>query len=269
MSLPLFIVDAFTEKPFAGNPAAVCLLDAERPDAWLQAVAAEMNLSETAFLLPRGEGFHLRWFTPQVEVSLCGHATLASAHVLWKRAVVDPALPISFQTQSGTLTATRSDGRIELDFPLLRPEWTGVPNAVVTALGVTPTYAGKSRLDYLIVVESESIVREMEPDFAALAIHAPRGVIVTSRSASPDYDFVSRFFAPAAGIDEDPVTGSAHCCLAAYWSEELGKSKLVGYQASRRGGVVHVRVAGERAILGGNAVTVVRGKLAEGVGRLG
>jgi PhzF family phenazine biosynthesis protein len=202
-------------------------------------------------------------------VSLCGHATLASAHVLWERAIVDPASPIFFETQSGTLTAARRDGRIELDFPLHRPEWKGVPDAVVAALGVTPTYAGKSRLDYLIVVESKSNVRGIVPDFAALATHAPRGVIVTSRSASPEYDFISRFFAPAAGIDEDPVTGSAHCCLAAYWSEQLGKSELVGYQASRRGGVVHVRVAGERAILGGNAVTVVRGELAEGVDSLG
>ena len=263
MSLPLFFVDAFTEKPFAGNPAAVCLLDAPRPDAWLQAVAAEMNLSETAFLLRERDGFSLRWFTPKVEVSLCGHATLASAHVLWERGVVDRDAAISFETLSGTLTATRRAGQIELDFPLHRPEWAGIPEAIVDALGVTPIYAGKSRLDYLLVVESEAAVRDVKPDFAALAVHAPRGVIVTSRARSAEYDFISRFFAPAAGIDEDPVTGSAHCCLAAYWSEQLGKSELVGYQASSRGGVVRVRVAGERAILGGNAITIVRGELVQ------
>ena len=261
MTWPIFIVDAFHLGPFTGNPAAVCLLDRDRPDAWRQSVAAEMNLSETAFVLPGGDALGLRWFTPKVEVSLCGHATLAAAHTLWEQDRVGKNAPIGFETLSGRLTATRRGELIELDFPLHPPEPADVPGAVLDALGVTARFTGKSRLDYLVEVESAEIVRELQPDFAALARDVPRGVIVTSRADSSDYDFVSRFFAPAAGIHEDPVTGSAHCCLAAFWRDRLGKDEMVGFQASPRGGVVRVRVKGNRAILGGAAATVMRGEL--------
>jgi PhzF family phenazine biosynthesis protein len=261
MSIPLFHVDAFTDKPFGGNPAAVCILPDQRPDAWMQQVAAEMNLSETAFVEKQGNGFRLRWFTPKVEVDLCGHATLASAHVLWEEGHAQPYEIIHFHTRSGVLTATRNAGIIELDFPLIPEEPAASPPGLAEALGVKPRYVGKGRFDYLIEVDSEEILRKLAPNFRPLASLPIRGLIVTSRSAWPEFDFVSRFFAPGAGIDEDPVTGSAHCCLAAYWRKHLNKDSFVAYQASARGGVVRVRVSGERAVLGGQAVTVSKGLL--------
>jgi PhzF family phenazine biosynthesis protein len=262
MSTPLFQVDAFTDRPFAGNPAAVCLLPGPRDAAWLQSVAAEMNLSETAFLHLGGEGFRLRWFTPTVEVDLCGHATLASAHVLWETGLLAPDEGARFFTRSGLLTAERREEWIELDFPAEPAAAAEAPPGLVEALGVTPRCVGRNRMDYLVEAESEAVVRSLEPDLALLRTVSARGVIVTSRAAKRTvYDFVSRFFAPQSGIDEDPVTGSAHCCLGPYWSERLGKNDLVGYQASARGGVVRVRVGGERVILGGQAVTVLRGEL--------
>jgi PhzF family phenazine biosynthesis protein len=261
MSLPIFHVDAFTDKPFAGNPAAVCLLDGERPDGWMQQLAAEMNLSETAFVRPQNDGFRLRWFTPKIEVELCGHATLASAHILWQEGHAAPGETIRFHTRSGVLTAARADGLIELDFPLVPEQPAEPPAELAGALGVAFIYVGKGRFDYLLEIESEAVLRSLTPNFERLRSLPVRGLIVTSRSSRPAFDFVSRFFAPGAGIDEDPVTGSAHCCLAAYWRKKLHKETFVAYQASARGGVVRVRIRGDRAILGGQAVTVSKGEI--------
>ena len=261
MKTTIIQVDAFTAQPFKGNPAAVCLLPEDRDDQWMQAVATEMNLSETAFLLEQGDGYRLRWFTPKVEVDLCGHATLASAHVLWTEGQVSAEEEIHFNTNSGLLKACRRGDLIELDFPLEPESEVAPPPGLLEALGVSAKYVGKNRFDYLVEVESDEELRKVAPDFAQLGRIEVRGVIVTSRSASPQYDFVSRFFAPWAGINEDPVTGSAHCCLGPYWQKRLGRSEFVAYQASARGGVVHVRVEGERTFLGGKAVTVLRGEL--------
>ena len=261
MSHPLFVVDAFTEQPFRGNPAAVCLLCGSKDDAWLQAVAAEMNLSETAFLTKTDDGFRLRWFTPKVEVALCGHATLASAHVLWQTGHAARGEAIRFHTQSGVLTATRSGDDIELDFPVVAEEPAPPPDHLAGALGAPFRYVGRNRFDYLIEVESETTLRKLAPDFALLAKLPVRGVIATSRSTDPAFDFVSRFFAPASGVNEDPVTGSAHCCLASFWRTRLHKDTFRAYQASPRGGVVHLRIAGDRVSLGGRAVTVTHGEL--------
>jgi len=261
MGTPIFTVDAFAEQPFAGNPAAVCILSEARTTPWMQAVAREMNLSETAFLSRQAEGFALRWFTPTVEVDLCGHATLASAHVLWEAGHLPLTGAARFQTRSGLLTATRLGARIEMDFPAEPDEPASTPPELAKALGVTPIYVGRNRFDYLVEVASEGVVRALKPDLASLATLPVRGVIITSRASAPDYDFVSRFFAPGAGIPEDPVTGSAHCCLGPFWRGRLGKDEHVAYQASARGGVVHVKVQEDRVILGGNAVTVLRGEL--------
>jgi PhzF family phenazine biosynthesis protein len=254
-------VDAFSDKPFAGNPAAVCILDQPRDAAWMQNVAMEMNLSETAFLEPVENGFNLRWFTPAVEVDLCGHATLASAHILWETGVLPQLREARFHTRSGLLTATRSGAWIDLDFPATPDRPTPPPADLPHALGVTPLYTGMSRSDYILQVDSEAAVRNLSPNFSLLKMLPVRGVIVTSRATMPGYDFVSRFFAPGAGIDEDPVTGSAHCCLGPFWSQRLHKNDFVAYQASKRGGTVRVRVAGDRVHLQGQAVTVLRGEL--------
>lgn len=268
MSLPIFTVDAFTERPFAGNPAAVCLLDREREAAWMQTLAGEMNLSETAFLRPLGEAWSLRWFTPKAEVALCGHATLAAAHVLWESGRLAPGAPALFDTLSGRLTARRASGEgaaswIELDFPERRERPHADLPELFAALGVTPVYFGKNAYDFFVEVATAEEVRRLTPDFAALAKLPVRGVIVTAAGeANSGFDFVSRFFAPGVGVAEDPVTGSAHCCLAPYWGEKLSKGELVGYQASPRGGTVRVRRQGERVILAGRAVTIVAGTLA-------
>lgn len=261
-AIPCLQVDAFTDRPFAGNPAAVCLLDDERDSQWMQAVAAEMNLSETAFIRPQEDGFELRWFTPAVEVDLCGHATLAAAHVLWSEGVVDSDDIVPFHTRSGELQCARHGDLIEMDFPATVAEPLQADQGLVEALGVEPSWVGGSKYDRLVLVESTQMLRTMRPDFARLRAVPVRGVIVTSASDDQRFDFLSRFFGPAVGIDEDPVTGSAHCCLGPFWSERLGKTEMTAYQASARGGVVHVRVAGERIVLGGNAVTVLRGELA-------
>jgi PhzF family phenazine biosynthesis protein len=260
MTFPIFQVDAFADRPFAGNPAAVCITPGPRDDAWLQAVAGEMNLAETAFLTKEADGFRLRWFTPKLEVALCGHATLASAHVLFQERLVGPDETIRFHTLSGVLTASRKGEEIELDFPLEPDEAIDPPANLAKALGVPLKYVGKNRFDYLVEVNSVGTLKNMTPDFKHLATITNRGVIVTALYDWP-YDFVSRFFAPAAGIDEDPVTGSAHCCLGAYWRRQLGKSEFLAYQASARGGVVRVRVDEKRAYLGGKAVTVLKGEL--------
>jgi predicted PhzF superfamily epimerase YddE/YHI9 len=252
-------IDAFTEQAFKGNPAAVCLLDRERDPEWMQNVAAEMKLSATAFLLPQNGGFSLRWFTPAVEVDLCGHATLASAHALWQEKVLEGEA--RFHTRSGMLTARREGEWTELDFPVTPEQPVEAPPRLLEALGTTPVYAGRNKFDYIIEVESEDAVLTMTPDHAALRRLPVRGIIVTSRASMKGYDFVSRFFAPGSGIDEDPVTGSAHCCLAPFWASRLGKNEFVAYQASPRGGTVRVRLEGDRVKLMGRAVTVFRGEL--------
>jgi PhzF family phenazine biosynthesis protein len=259
--IPCFQIDAFTDRAYTGNPAAVCLLERERDAAWMQAVAAEMNLSETAFVLPRDKTFELRWFTPVLEVELCGHATLAAAHALWEAEIIAPDLPVAFATKSGTLTCTRRDDLIELDFPATPAEPAQAPAGLLEALGVEASFVGKSRFDRFVLIESEQTLRALKPDFTRLRAISMRGVIVTSASEDPGFDFVSRYFAPGSGIDEDPVTGSTHCCLAPLWSERLGKTEMTAYQASRRGGVVQMRMVGDRVILGGRAVTVLRGSL--------
>ena len=261
MGIRAFKVDSFTAEPFAGNPAAVCLLTDTREERWMQAVAREMNLSETAFLLRDAAGFRLRWFTPAVEVALCGHATLASAHVLWEEGILAPAATARFATASGELRAARRGDLIELDFPSKPEEAAEPPANLLEALGVRPVYLGRNAFDYLLLLENEAAVRAVAPDFAVLRKVSVRGVIVTAPASTPGYDFVSRFFAPAVGVDEDPVTGSAHCCLGPFWAARLGKTELSAFQASPRGGAMRVRVAGGRVFLGGRAVTILRGEL--------
>jgi PhzF family phenazine biosynthesis protein len=261
--MELLVVDAFAAEPFRGNPAGVCFLDGEHTDAWMASVAAELKHAETAFLVTRDDGgYGLRWFTPETEVALCGHATLASAHVLWETGQLAPTETARFHTRSGVLTATRRDDWIDLDFPVTPDEPVDPPPpGLVEALGVHPLYVGKSRFDYLVQVADEATLRAVQPDFTRLRTMPGRGVIVTSRGARAEVDFVSRFFAPQSGIDEDPVTGSSHCCLAYYWSRQLGKDRFLAHQISPRGGVLQVRLNGDRVQLGGQAVTVLRGDL--------
>jgi PhzF family phenazine biosynthesis protein len=253
----LFQVDAFTDTPFKGNPAAVCLLDTPQPDDWLQAVAGEMNLSETAFLRPRGDRYELRWFTPTMEVELCGHATLASAHVLWETGACRADRAVAFETRSGTLRARRAGDWIELDFPATPEREASCNIDLERALGAAPAYVGKSKFDFLVEMAGEQAVRDLAPDLVLLQQAQARGVIVTARADGGDHDFVSRFFAPQSGVPEDPVTGSAHCCLAPFWGRRLGKQEMVGFQASARGGIVRVRLQNDRVTLGGRAVTVL------------
>jgi PhzF family phenazine biosynthesis protein len=266
MPLTLLTVDAFTDEPFRGNPAGVCFLDAPRPEPWMQLVAAEMNLSETAFLLPQGDAYRLRWFTPTTEVPLCGHATLASAHALWTTGRLPPEGEARFDTVSGRLTARRDDGRIAMDFPALPVSPATLPARIRGALGAAPRVVARTQRsqeqNFLLEYDSEREVRELRPDFAPLR-EVSDGVIVTARAASAGagYDFVSRYFAGCFGIDEDPVTGSAHCSLVPYWAERLGRQQLVGFQASKRGGRVGGALRGDRVTLTGHAVTVLRGEL--------
>ena len=259
-NVPYFVIDAFAQRPFEGNPAAVCLLSAPADAKWMQLVAREMNLSETAFVSPRGAGFDLRWFTPTVEVDLCGHATLASAHALWNHGVSGASATLKFFTRSGELNARRDGDWIALDFPSTPAMEVEPPVELARGLGLIPSWVGQSRFDYLCELESEAEVRALAPDMALFAKIETRGVIVTARS-SGDFDFVSRFFAPNAGVPEDPVTGSAHCTLGPYWAERLGKTDLVAWQASQRGGLVKVSVRGERVLLSGRAITIAEGRL--------
>jgi PhzF family phenazine biosynthesis protein len=263
--IPVHQVDAFTSEPFRGNPAAVCLLGGPRDAEWMQQVAAEMNLYEKAFLFRKGDAFELRWFTPAVEVPLCGHATLASAHVLWETGELAPGRDAVFRTKSGELRATRRNDAMELDFPAGLLEEAELPKNVGKALGVAPVAVrviakqlGED--NYLVELASESAVRGLIPNLDPLREPGSPGVIVTA-SSSGEYDFVSRYFVPWAGIDEDPVTGSAHCSLAPYWGERLGKTKMTGFQASARGGVVGVEIDGDRVRLTGQAITTLRGVL--------
>jgi PhzF family phenazine biosynthesis protein len=256
------IVDVFTNSPFKGNPAAVCILKEPRDDGWRQDVAREMNLSETAFLEKRADGgYTLRWFTPAVEVDLCGHATLASAHILWESGELAAWQKALFHTRSGILSAVKQGDWIEMDFPSEPEKPSDAPAELLEALGVKPLYTGRNRFDYLIEVEQEDTVRRINPDMTRLKKVDMRGVIVTGRSRSADYDFVSRFFAPAVGVDEDPVTGSAHCCLGPYWGGKLGKTSLMASQVSLRGGILRVGLKGDRVLIGGQAVTVIRGEI--------
>jgi PhzF family phenazine biosynthesis protein len=255
-------VDAFTPTPFAGNPAAVCVLPAPAPEPWMRHVALEMNLSETAFLSPQDGGYNLRWLTPAIEVDLCGHATLGAAHVLWQDGHLPEGKQARFHTRSGLLTADRRGEWIEMDFPVKLAAPAEAPAELLPALGATARFVGRNVFDYLVEVESEEVLRSLAPDHSRLRKLPVRGVIVTARGKQGgEFDFVSRFFAPGSGIDEDPVTGSAHTALAPYWAAKLGKSEMTGYQASARGGVVKVRLEGDRVILGGQAVTVMTGEL--------
>ncbi len=259
----IFYVDAFTDKAFGGNPAAVCVLNEGYDESWMQNVAHEMNLSETAFLHAQEDGYDLRWFTPSVEVDLCGHATLASAHILWESGFLSPKEQARFHTRSGLLKAERKGEWIELNFPATPDQSTSAPSGLEEALGVPLLYIGKSKFDFLVEVDKEQTVRSLEPDFRLLEKVKARGIIVTSQATSTDYDFVSRFFAPSVGINEDPVTGSAHCCLGPFWSKRLCKKELAAYQASKRGGVLRVRVADERVYISGKAITVLNGELSD------
>ncbi len=260
MSQRIVQIDAFTNRPFSGNPAAVCLMEGPADDSWMQNVAAEMNLAETAFLYPIETGYHLKWFTPEVEVELCGHATLASAFLLFIDRIVDLDTTINFQTLSGELTASLDGDNVTLDFPSKPPTDCDPPEGLIKAIGATPIYVGMSMFDMIVELQSENDVRSLQPDFGLLKQIDVRGLIVTAQGES-EYDCVSRFFAPRVGINEDPVTGSAHCVLAPYWAGKLGKEKLLAYQASKRGGEVRLQLKGERVLLLGQAVITMRGEL--------
>jgi predicted PhzF superfamily epimerase YddE/YHI9 len=255
-------VDAFTDRPFRGNPAAVCVLDRPRPDDWLAAVAREMNLSETAFLERRADGWSLRWFTPAVEVELCGHATLASAHALWEAGLAAPDETLRFHTRSGKLTARRDPAGVILDFPAEPAIAQPPPAGLLDALGMARAEAtARNRFDWLVQADTATQVRGLQPDMAELARIETRGVVVTALADDDSHDFVSRWFGPRVGVNEDPVTGSAHCCLGPWWATRLGRDQLRGYQASARGGTVGVHVRAGRVELIGQAVTVLRGEL--------
>lgn len=264
--MKIYHVDAFTDKMFSGNPAAVCILPLPKDEAWMQNVAGEMNLSETAFMARQDDGFNLRWFTPKREVDLCGHATLASAHVLWETGILPPDKEVRFFTKSGLLTAVRKNDFIELNFPSEEDRETSAPKELIEGLKVMPKYVGKNRMDYIVEVESEEIVKALNPDYELLKRLDARGVMVTSISNTNGIDFVSRFFAPAYGIPEDPVTGSAHCCLGPYWKRRLNKNELTAFQASERGGFLKVRVEKDRVFISGKAVTVFCAELRENIG---
>lgn len=263
MGAPLYLVDAFTDKAFAGNPAAVCVLEKPAETKWMQQLAAEMNQAETAFVWPEPHGYRLRWFTPKMEVELCGHATLASAHVLWQTSRLGADQAVRFLTCSGVLTAVQAREGILMDFPALPPKPCTVPPGLLEALGATGRlrHIGAVGVNQLVEADGEKTLRALQPDMRKLAGVRTLGAIVTCETTLPGVDFLSRFFAPGAGIDEDPVTGSAHCGLGPYWGGRLHKTELVGYQVSQRGGIVRVGLRGERVLLGGQAVTVLRGEL--------
>jgi PhzF family phenazine biosynthesis protein len=259
--MTIYQIDAFTDRPFSGNPAAVCLLPYPIENALMQAIAAEMNLSETAFLLQQSDDFELRWFTPALEVDLCGHATLASAHMLWETGVLPPDTLARFHTRSGLLSARRLSEGIELNFPAQPAERVSPPQDLVEALGFIPVDTGHNGSDYLVVAETEDQVKTLNPDFAMLREIDMRGVIVTARSSDSFIDFISRFFAPGAGIDEDPVTGSAHCSLTPYWARRLGRDRMHALQVSRRGGELDVELRGDRVSIAGRAVLYLEGTI--------
>jgi PhzF family phenazine biosynthesis protein len=263
MTHPLYLVDAFAEEPFQGNPAAVCVLTAEAAgcgDGWFQKVAAEMNQAETAFLLANRDGWGLRWFTPVKEVDLCGHATLASAHILWETKRHKSDDPIVFTTRSGKLICRKTAMGITMDFPSEPAAECTAPPELLAGLGAPLLFVGRNRMDYIALLDSEQTLRDLQPDMSMLARVSTRGIIVTAKSADR-FDFVSRAFFPLLGVPEDHVCGSAHCCLGPFWRQRLGKDDLLAYQASQRGGIVHVRCSDDRVMLSGRAVTIVRGEL--------
>jgi len=263
MPTPIYVVDAFASAPFRGNPAGVVITDQPLAPALMRGIAAEMKHSETAFVVRQDDGWSLRWLTPVAEVDLCGHATLATAHVLWETGRVPADQTIRFSTRSGVLSARNVDGaRIELDFPALTVSAPTTPVDLGPALGVPVLETWQTRHDMLVLTSSEKIVREAKPDMRALALLPVRGVILTARCDDRTVDFVSRFFAPAVGVDEDPVTGSAHCALGPFWSARLGRASLTGAQLSERGGMIDVETVGERVKLRGRAITILRGELA-------
>ena len=257
-------VDAFANEAFKGNPAGVCVLNGPAPEGWMQNVAMELNLPETAFVWPEGLGsdMRIRWFNPQSEVELCGHATLAAAHVLFEQGGFGPESEICFLSLSGELAARRlAGGWLELDFPATPPEEGPPPEGLAEAVGMEPVWAGMSRFDCLLLADSAARVRSLQPDFTALLDVDARGVIVTAPSGEPGLDFISRYFSPTLGINEDPVTGRAHCCLAPFWAERLGRRRMVGYQASPRGGTVRLRLGRSRVYMAGQAVTVLKSEM--------
>ena len=258
--MKFFVVDAFTSKPFSGNPAAVFILEEPISDQLMQQIAFEINLSETAFVVKKGSSFDLRWFTPTKEVDLCGHATLASSHILWEQKILSESEIAEFSTRSGVLTAKKSSDFISMDFP--SDEVKNIDSIdIFKELNLEPTFIGRTSFDYFLEVSSPELVMNYNPMFEIISKLDSRGLIVTSKSNSDSYDFVSRFFAPQSGVPEDPVTGSAHCSLGTYWYRKLGKSDLIGYQASVRGGIVKVKVEENRVILSGSAVTVIKSEL--------
>jgi PhzF family phenazine biosynthesis protein len=258
MSMKLFTVDAFTNRPFTGNPAAVVPLESPLDPHRMQLIAAEMNLSETAFVHRlHHDRFSLRWFTPQVEVDLCGHATLATAHILWQTGQLAPDATAHFETRSGTLTARRlAEDWIELDFPAQLVTPLPLDPHLEKILGHRPIAMAKGGDDLIVELSTPKILRSLHPDFAAIARLPYRGLVVTSISDDSHYDFISRFFAPAVGINEDPVTGSAHCALAPYWSAKFNKTDMLAHQSSPRGGTMRVQLQGPRVKLAGQAVTI-------------
>lgn len=259
MSIPFVQIDAFTDTAFSGNPAVAMILDTMKEDGWLQNAAREMNVSDTAYLVKRNGEYDLRWFTPEAEVDLCGHATLASAHYLWSEKLEDTNSEIIFHSKSGILKAKYINGWIELNFPSEVDSQTEIDETLINALGQKPVYVGKNRMDYIVQLENEDQVKNIKPDLNLLKTINSRGFIVTAQSQSNDYDFISRFFAPNIGINEDPVTGSAHCCLEPFWAKRLNKNEMTGYQASSRGGIVKVRGDNNRTFLLGKAVTILKG----------
>ena len=261
MEIKIFTVDAFTNKAFSGNPAAVCILDHELNDEQMHNIAFEMNLSETAYVLKQKDNYSLKWFTPDSEVDLCGHATLASSHILWEKNIHEGNKTIEFQTRSGILKANKADGKIELDFPIDNERKIEIFDDLIKTLGAEPVYLGRTKWSYLAEMDSEETVRSIKPDFALMETLEAWGLMITARSSSKDFDFVSRFFAPRKGVMEDPVTGSAHCALGPYWMKKLQKNNLKAYQASKRGGILGITIDGDRVKLTGSAVTVLEGKL--------
>ena len=259
--MDVFIVDTFTNRPYSGNPAAVCIIEKPLVDELMQSIASELNLSETSFLFKENPNYNLRWFTPTTEVDLCGHATLASAHILWETGLSKKNDEIIFSTRGGELSSRKNGPLIEMDFPKLETQHTIIPEELLNQLKMNPVYIGKTRFDYLVEVNDEELVKNYKPKFELIKRLDSRGLIVTSSAESKDYDFVSRFFAPQVGILEDPVTGSAHCSLGPYWSEKIGKSNLTGFQASERGGYVYVNTLDNKVTLSGNAVTVFKGRI--------
>ena len=261
MSIKIFQVDAFTSEPFKGNPAAVCILENEVSDEWMSGVAADMNLAETAFITTTEEKnkYKLRWFTPKVEVDLCGHATLATAHILYQNNYVHCSEAIFFETKSGILKTLKNENHIQLDFPETPVSDIEIPEGIENAIGAKIIYAGKSIFDYFFLLESEDVLIDLKPNFNELIKFGKRGVIVTADSKK--YDFISRFFAPQSGINEDPVTGSAHCALYPYWSKKLNKKELVAYQASERGGLLKLSSESSRVLISGEAITIFEGIL--------